>query len=152
MFSMISGHSQSVRLRVAAVLVGAVTILALASGAFAAGGKHGAPTVSTWSVLLNEVPVSTSGYVLDGAYVGSDQKEYTLVLSLPLTDDARPALAFQTGGGSTTAVVNLLDAAGTILKTYALSEASVVSYHQSGVPGSFDQQLVLKSTALTITP
>lgn len=150
MFSMIGGHSQSVRLRVAAVLVGAVTILTLVSGAFAAGGKQG-DTVSTWSVVLNRVPVSTSGYALDGAYVGSVQ-EYTLALSLQLTNDATPALGFQDGGEDNIAAVNLLDVRGHILKTYTLRGARVVSYRQSGVPGSFDQQLVLKSTTLIITP
>jgi len=152
MMSTISGSSRGRRFRVAVVLVGAVAIVALVSGAYAA--TRG-PTVKTFSVVLDGTPVSTAtGYTLDGARVSVDQEEYTLRISLQLNADAAPAQAFMDGHVYPTAVVNLLDAGLSVLKTYTLTEAKVVSYRQSGdaKTGSFDQQLVLTSDSLFIGP
>ena len=153
MFSGISSQSRGRRFRVAVVLVGAVAVVALVSGAYAAKGPG--PTVKTFSVVLDGAPVPTAtGYQLDGVRVSVDQEEYTLRISLQLNADAAPAQAFMDGHVYPSAVVNLLDAGLNVLKTYTLTEAKVVSYRQSGdaKTNSLDQQLVLTSDSLFITP
>ena len=136
-----------------ALLATAVVISASVSAAWAAvgGGAGTAPT--TFAVQLDGAAVVTAkGYELDGALTGGDKREYTLRLSLQLTDDAAAAQAFQSGTlGS--ASISLLAADLRILKTYTLVDATVVSYRQSGDAGAnaFDQELVLKSRSLTIS-
>ena len=151
MFSAIGSPLRGVRFRVAAVLVAAVAILAFVSGAWALIGGGTPP--ATFSVQLDGETVSTAtGYELDAATLAGDKKEYTLRLSLRLTDNASPAQAFQSGQTFASAAVNLLAGDFAVLKTYTLVNATVVAYRQSGdaATNSFDQQLVLRSRSLTI--
>lgn len=142
-------HRRSTRLAAAALAaVAAVSIGVSAGWALIGGGT--AP--ATFAVTLDGELVQTAkGYALDGAIV-SGKKEYTLRVSLQLTDNAGPALAFQNGDTFAAAKVELLAANLAILRTYTLANATVVAYRQSGDAGTnaFTQELVLKSKSLTI--
>lgn len=142
---------RGVRLRVATILVAAVAIFAGVSGAWALIGGGTPP--ATFSVQLDGETVTTAtGYELDGAVLSGGKREYTLRLSLRLTDNPAPALAFQSGQTFASATITLLAADLSILKTYTLANPTVVAYRQSGdaATNTFDQQLVLSSKSLTI--
>ena len=144
-----SGQSRGSRFRVAAVFV-AVAILVSVSGAWALIGA-GTPPATFMVTLDTEVVTTAKGYTLDGALV-SGKREYTLRLSLQLTDNPEPAQSFQNGQTFATAKIELLDSSFAILKTYTFANASVVAYRQSGDAGTntFTQELVLRSKSLTI--
>ena len=126
-------------------------ILIAASGAWALIG--GGTPATTFAVTLDGEGIQTAkGYELDGALV-SGKKEYTLRISLQLTDNAAPVQSFQNGQTFATAKVELLAANFAILKTYTLANATVVAYRQSGDAGTnaFTQELVLRSKTLAVT-
>jgi len=136
---------------VAAVLVAAVAIFAGVSGAWALIGGGTPP--ATFSVQLDgETLATATGYALDGGFVNGDKREYTLRISLQLTDNASPAQAFQNGQTFASATITLLAGNLATLKTYTLVNPTVVAYRQSGeaATNTFDQQLVLSSRSLTI--
>ncbi len=133
------------------MLVAGLAIIAGVSGAWAV--ISGGTPPATFSVTLDGERITTAtGYELDGGVLTGDKREYTLRLSLQLTNNAAPAQAFQAGQTFTTASVELLAADFTTLKTYTLTDATVVAYHQGGdaATNTFHQQLVLKSRLLTI--
>ena len=140
------------RLRVGtAVLTAAIVASACVSAAWALIGGGTAP--ATFAVELDgETVVTAKGYELNAALTGGDKREYTLRLSLQLTDNAAPVLAFQSGQTFASASISLLAGDLAILKTYTLVNATVVAYRQAGdaATNTFDQELVLRSRSLTI--
>lgn len=135
-----------------AVLITATIASACASAAWALIGGGTAP--ATFAVQLDgETVVTARSYELDAALTAGDKPEYTLRLSLQLTDNAAPAQAFQSGQTFAAASIDLLAADLRILKTYTLVNATVVAYRQAGdaATNTFDQELVLKSRSLTIS-
>ena len=138
------------RHRVAAVVAVAAVACAGVSAAWAALSGGTPPT--TFAVTLDgELLTTATGYELDGAVV-SGKREYTLPVSLRLTDNAGPAQAFQSGQTFPSAKVELIAEDLSVLKTYALANATVVGYRQSAsaATSAFTQELVLKSKSLTI--
>ena len=140
------------KLRVgAAFVVTAIVASACVSAALALIGGGTAP--ATFAVQLDgETIITAKGYELDAALTGGDKREYTLRLSLQLTDNAAPAQAFQSGQTFASASITLLAGDLAILKTYTLTNATVVAYRQAGdaATNSFVQELVLRSRSLTI--
>jgi hypothetical protein len=140
------------KLRVGTALLVAATVAAASvSAAWALVGGGTAP--ATFAVQLDgETVVTAKGYELDAALTGGDKREYTLRLSLQLTDNAAPVQAFQSGQTFVSASITLLAGDLTILKTYTLTHATVVAYRQAGdaATNSFVQELVLRSRSLTI--
>jgi hypothetical protein len=140
------------KIRVGATfLLAAVVASACVSAAWALIGGGTPP--ATFAVTLDGETVATAkGYELDAGLSGGDKREYTLRLSLQLTDNTAPVQAFQSGQSFASASVTLLAADLRILRTYTLANATVVAYRQSGEAGTnaFDQELVLKSRSLTI--
>jgi hypothetical protein len=141
------------KLRVgASFLLAAIVASACVSAAWALIG--GGTPAATFAVQLDGEPVVTvKGYALDAALTGGDKREYTLRLSLQLTDNAAPLQAFQSGQAFASASISLLAADLRILRTYTLVNATVVAYRQSADAGTnaFDQELVLRSRSLTIS-
>lgn len=142
------------RIRFHLVFALAVTagILIAASGAWALIGGGTSP--ATFRVTLDGELVQTAkGYELDAVALASGKKEYTLRISLQLTDNPAPAQAFQSGQTFASAKVELLAADLSIMRTYTLASADVVAYRQSGDAGTnaFTQELVLTSKTLTIS-
>lgn len=143
-------HWRSIRHRMAAVCVAAVAASLGVPGAAALIGGGTAP--ATFQVTLDGELVKTAkAYALEGGLV-SGKREYTLQLSLQLTDNASPAQSFQNGQTFTNAKVELLAANLTVLRSYTLANAAVVGYHQGGdaSTNAFTQELVLRSRTLTI--
>ena len=150
------------RLRVPAVLVAGVAVLAFVSGAWGLTGR-GAPAgpgaqVAAFAIQLDSEQVTyATGYELGAAMVSADKKdaykEYTLRISLALTENPGPAQAFQSGETLASAKIHLLSGSLAVLQTYELADATVVAYRQSGdvATNTFDQELVLKSRSLTIS-
>jgi hypothetical protein len=137
--------------RFLAVVVAVVTVLAGVSTAWALIGGGTPP--ATFAVTIDgELITTAKGYALDGTLV-SGKKEYTLRLSLQLTDNAAPAQAFQNGDTFEAAKVELVDGSLAVLRTYTLGNATVVAYRQSGdaATNTFTQELVLRSRSLTIS-
>jgi hypothetical protein len=135
---------------VTVLLVAAAAVLISVSGAWALIGGGTAPL--TFQVTLDGEGVTTAkGYALDGALV-SGKREYTLRLSLQLTDNAAPAQSFQNGDTFASAKVELVSVTFAILRTYTLANATVVAYRQSGdaATNTFTQELVLRSKSLTV--
>lgn len=126
---------------------------AVAIGVSGARALIGGGTVpATFAVSLDDELVKTAmGYELDGAVV-SGKREYTLRISLQLTDNAAPAQAFQTGQTFTTARVDLLAGNFTTARAYTLTNASVVAYRQTAAAATnaLTQELVLRSRTLTV--
>ncbi len=150
MFHSGSGRTRRTPRRMAVVLAAAVAVLISVSGAWALIGGGTAP--ATFAVTLDgEVVQTAKGYALDGALV-SGKKEYTLRISLQLTDNAAPAQSFQSGQTFATARVELLAGNVTTLRSYTLANAAVVAYEQSGdaATNAFTQELTLRSRTLTI--
>lgn len=141
------------RLRITALLISVVGIFALVSGAWAALSGGTAP--ATFAIEVDgETLTNAKAYELSGAVGGArDAKEYTLTITLRLTDNPAPAQAFQTGKTFASAKINLVTADGSILKTYELVNATVVGYRQTGnaATNTPEQNLVLKSRTLTIS-
>ena len=136
---------------VTAVLVAATVASACASAAWALIGGGTAPT--TFAVQLDgETVVTAEGYELDAGLTGGDKREYTLRVSLQLTDNPAPVQAFQSGETFASAAIVLLAEDLAVLKTYTLVNAMVVAYGQSGdaAANAFAQQLVLKGRSLTV--
>jgi hypothetical protein len=145
-----SGQSRGSRFRVATLLVAVAAVVVSVSGAWAL--ISGGTPPATFQVTLDTEAVTTAkGYTLDGAVV-SGKREYTLRLSLQLTDNAAPVQSFQSGQTFASAKVDLLDASFAVLKTYTLANATVVAYRQSGdaATNTFTQELVLRSKSLTV--
>ena len=145
------GRTSRTSLRVTVVLVVIAAVLITVSGAWALIGGGTAP--ATFQVTLDGEGVTTAkGYALDGALV-SGKKEYTLRLALQLTDNAGPAQSFQNGDTFASAKVELVSGSFAILRTYTLSNATVVAYRQTGDAATniFTQELVLRSRSLTVT-
>lgn len=143
-------HSKSTRLRATAVLIAAAAVLIGVSGAWALIGGGTAP--ATFRVTLDGEGVTTAkGYALDGA-LASGRREYTLSVSLQLTDNAAPAQSFQNGDTFVSARVELVSGSFAVLRTYTLANATVVGYRQTGdaSTNAFTQELVLKSRSLTV--
>lgn len=133
-----------------AFVVAAIVTSASVSAAWALIGGGTAP--ATFAVQLDgETVVTAKGYELDAALTGGDKREYTLRLSLQLTDNAAPTQAFQNGQTFASASVSLLAGDLTILRTYGLANATVVGYRQAGdaATNTFVQELVLRSRSLT---
>ncbi|HUG65680.1 MAG TPA: hypothetical protein VMK83_10720 [Gaiellaceae bacterium] len=144
------GRTSRTSLRVTVVLVAAVAVLITVSGAWALIGGGTAP--ATFKVTLDGGLVTTAkGYALDGT-LASSKKEYTLRLSLQLTDNAAPAQSFHNGDTFASAKVDLLGADLAVMKSYTLTNATVVAYRQTGdaATNTFTQELVLKSKSLAI--
>lgn len=134
----------------AATALTAVTIALGGSAALALIGGGTPP--ATFAVTLDGELVQTAkGYELDGALV-LGEKEYTLRISLQLTDNAAPAQSFQNGQTFATARVDLLAGNLATLRTYTLTNATVVAYRQTGdtTTKAFTQELVLRSRTITI--
>ena len=148
-------HSQRswtkrIPLRASVVLLVATAVLISVSGAWALIGGGTAP--ATFQVTLDGEGVRTAkGYALDGALV-SGKREYTLRISLQLTDNAAPAQSFQNGDTFASAKVELVSGSFAVLRTYTLANAIVVAYRQSGdaATNMFTQELVLRSKSLTV--
>ena len=150
MLRLASGESGRWRVRLTAVVVGLASILVSASGAWALFGGGTAPV--TFQVMLDGETVTTAkAYAIEGA-LASGKREYTLRLSLQLTDDAAPARSFQDGQTFASARIALLDATFAFLTTYTLANATVVAYRQSGdaATNTFTQELVLRSKSLIV--
>ena len=139
------------RLRAMAVLAASAAALASGAGAWALIGG-GTPPATFRVQLDGEAVVTATGYELDAALAAGDKREYTLRLSLRLTDNAAPAQAFQTGQTFASAAVELVASDQTVMKTYSLVNATVIGYRQRGDAGTntFEQQLVLRSRSLAI--
>ncbi len=138
------------RAYLAAAVASTAAIVIGVSGAWAVIGGGTAP--ATFAVTLDGELVQTAkGYALDGALV-SGKKEYTLRISLQLTDNAAPAQSFQSGQTFATARVELLAGKLTTLRSYTLANAAVIAYEQSGdaATNAFTQELTLRSRTLTI--
>ena len=145
-----SGQSRGWRFRMTAVFAAAAAALSCVAGAWALIGGGTPP--ATFRVTLDTEAVTTAkGYTLDGAVV-SGKREYTLRLSLQLTDNPAPVQSFQSGQTFASAKIELLDSGLAILKAYTLANATVVAYRQSGdaATNTFTQELVLRSRSLTI--
>jgi len=145
------------RLRVAFVLAAGAAVLAFVAGAWGAFG--GGAQVAAFAIQLGSEPVTLAKeYELDAAIVSADKKapypEYTLRISLQLTDSPGPAQAFADGQTIASVKIDLLGADLAVLRTYELADATVVAYRQSGdaATNTFEQELVLKSRSLTISP
>lgn len=139
------------------VVVGVASVLAVAAGAWGAFGGVGT-RVATFTIRLGSDPVTyATSYELDAAIVSVDKKapyrEYTLTISLALTDNAAPAQAFANGQTFASAQLDLLGADLAVVRTYELTDATVVAYRQGGnaATNTFDQELVLKSRSLAIS-
>ncbi|MCZ7588315.1 MAG: hypothetical protein M5U27_05505 [Gaiella sp.] len=135
----------------AAALVAAIVTSGGVSAAWALVGGGTAP--ATFAVQLDgETVVTATGYELGAGLSSGDKREYTLRLSLQLTDNPAPAQAFQSGQTFVSASVSLLAGDLSVLKTYRLANATVVAYRQSGDAASNDfvQELVLRSRSLSI--
>jgi len=142
--------SKGIPLRATVVLVVAAAVLIGVSGAWALIGGGTAP--ATFEVTLDGEGVTTAtGYALDGALV-SGKREYTLRVSLQLTDNAAPAQSFQNGDTFASAKVELVSGSFAVLRTYTLANATVIAYRQSGeaATNTFTQELVLRSKSLTV--
>ena len=144
---------RSRRLHVAAGLAVIAAALAV-SGTWAALG--GGTAASTFFVTVDgETVMNVKSYAVDGA-VGAGKKaprEYTIRLTLVLTDDAAPVQAFQNGQTFGSLKIRLFTASGEAVKTYEWANATVVGYGQKGDAAShtLDQDLVLTSTSLTVS-
>jgi hypothetical protein len=150
MFQSGTGRTRRIPLRVTVVLVIAAAVLISVSGAWALIGGGTAP--ATFQVTLDgELVTTAKGYALDGALV-SGKREYTLRVSLQLTDNAAPAQSFQNGDTVASARVELVSGSFAVLRTYTLANATVVAYRQSGdaSTNTFTQELVLRSKSLAI--
>lgn len=144
------GTRRRARFHVAVAFAAIAAVLTAVSGAWALVGGGTPP--ATFSVTLDGELVQTAkGYELDGTLV-SGKREYTLRLSLQLTDNATPVQTFQSGQTFSTAKVELIAANLTVLRTYTLASATVIAYHQEGdaATTAFTQELVLRSRTLTI--
>lgn len=144
------GRTSRTSLRVTVVLVVVAAVLITVSGAWALIGGGTAPT--TFKVTLDgELVTTAKGYALDGALV-SGKKEYTLRVSLQLTNNAAPAQSFQNGDTFASAKVELVSDSFEVLRTYTLANATVVAYRQTGeaATNTFTQELVLRSKSLAI--
>ena len=143
-------HPRSIQLRTTAVVATAAAVLISVSGAWALIGGGTVP--ATFQVTLDGEGVTTAkGYALDGALV-SGKREYTLRVSLQLTDNAAPAQSFLNGDTFASAKVELVSGSFTVLRTYTLANATVVAYRQGGdaATNTFMQELVLRSKSLTV--
>lgn len=138
------------------VVAAAATVLVFVAGAWGLIGG-GAP-VATFAIHLDsELLTTAKSYELDAAVVSVDKKgpsaEYTLRISLALTDSPGPAQAFQNGQTFGSAKIELLSAGLGVLTTYELANATVAAYRQSGdaATNTFEQEIVLKSRNLTVS-
>lgn len=142
-------HRRSTRLAAAALAAVAAVSIGV-SGAWGLIGGGTAP--ATFAVTLDGELVQTAkGYELNGALVAG-KKEYTLRISLQLTDNAAPTESFQSGQTFATAKVDLLAGNFTTLRSYTLTNPVVVAYRQTGdaATNAFTQELTLRSRTLTI--
>lgn len=138
------------------VVAGAAVIAAAlaVSGTWAALGGGTAP--STFAVEVDGEGVTTAkSYVVDGSLSGDKKapKEYTIRLTLRLTDNAGPVQAFQNGQTFGSLKITLYNAALEALKVYEWANATVIGYRQTGnaATNTLDQDLVFKSTSLTVS-
>lgn len=143
------------RKRIVAAAVASLAVLAVASGAWAL--IDGGVTPATFRIEIDgETITSAKGYELRGDLVNPGPKqyrEYTLTLTMVLKDNPGAAQAFQAGQTFGSVQVDLLASNLAILRTYALTGATVSAYRQTGDAATnvFEHQLVLKSRTLSIT-
>ena len=141
------------RLLVVSGLAVIATVVAV-SGTWAALGGGTAP--ATFRVTLGGEDITTArSYVVDGAVLADKKstKQYTVRLTLGLTDNAAPVQAFQAGQTFGSLTITLYTNDLRPLKVYTWANATVVGYKQTGdaSTNTFAQDLVLQSTSLTVT-
>lgn len=138
------------------VMFGLVVVVAAAAttAAWAAGVVGGTDPPARFFVELNGVTVPATSYSINGTtstIKGVAHQSYKVVIDAPVTDDTALVQAFQTGQ-SVSVQIELFDAAAVPLTRYSFSNATVASYQQTGTQaGSFEQELVLTSSSLTVS-
>jgi hypothetical protein len=140
------------RIQFAAVLAAIVAALAV-SGTWAALGG-GEPATHFVVELNGSDSVFAKAVVVDGAVAPGKKgtKEYAIRITLPLTDNAAPVQAFQSGTTYASLKIIYFNNAFEELKRYEFANATVVGYRQAAVAStnSADQDLILTSTSLTV--
>ena len=111
--------------------------------------------IAFFAVELGGNQVIAKSYLVGGG-IGADKKaprEYTIRLTLTLTDDAAPVQAFQNGQTFASLRITLFTAAAAEVARYTVTNATVVGYKQTGDGSShtFDQDLVSKSSSLSVS-
>src|SRR6476619_3084243 len=122
------------RTRDAAALMALVTVAALAvSGTWAALG--GGTPVTTFAVEADGDGITTARViVVEGTAVPGKKeatREYTIRITLRLTDNVAPVQAFQNGQTFASLKVMYFDQAHALLRTYEYANATVVGYRQT---------------------
>jgi hypothetical protein len=132
-----------------------VVVLAAALAASATWAFGGGTAAATFAIELDGDPITTAkSYVVDGASLDKKSpKEYTIRVTLSLTDNAAPAQAFQNGQTFDSLKITLYTPALEALKVYEWANATVLGYRQTGdaATNTMDQDLVFGSTSLTVS-
>ena len=133
----------------------AVVVAALAGPPTWAALGGGTPA-TTFSVELDGDNVTTAkSYVVDGAIAGDKKstREYTIRLTLVLTDNPAPVQAFQNGQTFSSLKITLYNQSLEALRVYQWANATVVGYRQTSnaATNTSEQDLVFRSTSLTVS-
>lgn len=131
---------------------------AAATSAWAAGFNGGSPP-ARFAIQFNGTDVQAASYTIDGTSTtsakGATTRGYKVVIDAPVLDNTL-ATAFQ-NGKIADVKITLYDVAAEQLSTYDFANATVDSYQQTGSEpdgspsGSFQQELVLTSSSLTVS-
>jgi hypothetical protein len=137
-----------------------VVFLALVGALAIAVGKAWAPgtTPTAGATFVLALDGNTVGSARDFELTGGPAAkakgaEYRLRLTRGLTDDTSLVDAFQSGQQFATATVQVLDAEGSVLTTYTLSNAAVVSFEHTGSAASsvLLEEAVMTSGSLSVS-
>lgn len=139
------------------VILGPVVVAAAVAATSAWAAVVEPPTVPARAVVsLNGTTVQASAYSIDGTNIptkgGVPTQAYKVVLDASVTSDASLVQALKSGQLAHVQIA-LYDATAVPVTTFDFSNATVISYHQAGsnATGSFEQELVLTSTSLTVS-